>query len=70
MSRKGEFHLGRLGPGVYEGHGYRVSKHPEERLWLLHYPGSDGQPQSRADDVYSDLRSAKYDAQSHWEDNR
>lgn len=70
MSRKEEFHLGRLGPGVYEGNGYRVAKVPEKRVWNLHYPGHDGQPQFHPDDSYNDFRSAKEDARDHWEKNR
>lgn len=70
MSRSEEFHLGRRGPGWYEGHGYMITRHDNGKEWNIHYPGNDGQPLSSADDVVPSLAMAKDWASSHWDENR
>ena len=70
MSRNEEFHLGRRGPGWYEGHGYLIARHDNGREWNIHYPGNDGQPLGRADDVVGSLATAKEWSRAHWEENR
>ncbi len=70
MSRKDEFHMGRRGPGWYEGSGYMITRHDNGKEWNIHYPDANGEPSMSADDVVSHLSTAKEWARGHWEDNR
>lgn len=65
-----DFHLGRRGPGWYEGHGYMIERHENGREWNIHYPDTNGEPRAAADDVVGTLSTAKDWARSHWEENR
>jgi len=70
MSRNEEFHLGRKGPGWYEGHGYMIARREGQRLWDIHYPNAQGEYSRFPEDTVGDLSTAKQWARKHWENNR